>query len=126
MVNQPSTASTFPWSDLVNQKTEGTAIPVLCNPDISPCAESAQLLGTVNNNRGRWNPFLPENDMIPDGPIYYRELELKANGGRHGNGIYAFRFVTNHDLRQTFKVDRAQTDGRGKPQSSLWLAENKN
>ncbi|MCZ8096304.1 MAG: hypothetical protein O9972_00135 [Burkholderiales bacterium] len=100
---------------IVNQKTEGMAIPVLCNPDISQCPASAQLLGTVNNNRGHWNPFLPENNMIEDGPLYYKELELKANGGRHGNGIYAFRFVTNQNLQQTFKADHNRTDSTGKP-----------
>ncbi|MGK7873985.1 MAG: hypothetical protein AB4426_11935 [Xenococcaceae cyanobacterium] len=107
--SNPSTNPTPKLSDLVNKKTYGAAIPVLC-------AESAQLLGTVNNNRGRWNPFLPENNMAKDGETYYKEVELKANGGRHGNGIYAFRFVTNHDLFQTFKANHDQTDSTGKPQ----------
>lgn len=100
---------------LANQETYGSAIPVLCNPEISECSESAQLLGTVNNNRGRWNPFLPENNMISDGKTYYKEVELEANGGRQGDGIYALRFVTNHDLRQSFKADR-ETDSTGKPE----------
>lgn len=105
----------LPDSQLVNKETYGTAIPVLCNSEISPCGESTQLLGTVNNNRGRWNPFLPENNMTPDGKTYYKEVELEANGGRQGDGIYALRFVTNHDLRQTFKADR-QIDSTGKPE----------
>ena len=76
-VNADVSNQVFP-TPIVNQKTEGMAIPVLCNPDISRCPASAQLLGTVNNNRGHWNPFLPENDMIRDGPLYYKELELKS------------------------------------------------
>ena len=105
----------LPNPELVDKPTSGTAIPVLCNPDFQQCAESAQLLGTVNNNRGRWNPFLPENNMIRDGQTYHKEVELEANGGRQGDGIYALRFVTNHDLRQTFKVDR-QIDSSSKPE----------
>lgn len=103
-------------SDLVDRKTDGAAIPVLCNPDISDCAESAQLLGTVNNNRGRWNPFLPENNMIKDGPTYLKEVMLKANGGRHRNGIYAFRFMTNYSLHEMFRANHYQTNENGKPQ----------
>ncbi len=45
------------FSELINKKTYGAAIPVLPNPEISEFVASAQLLGTVNNNRGRWNPF---------------------------------------------------------------------
>ncbi|MDJ0575393.1 MAG: hypothetical protein QNJ65_09550 [Xenococcaceae cyanobacterium MO_234.B1] len=111
-----SNSDLIPNPELVNKPTGGTAIPVLCNPDFQKCDESAQLLGTVNNNRGRWNPFLPENNMAKDGKIYYKKVELKADGGRHHDGVYAFRFVTNHDLYQTFKADHNQVDSTGKPQ----------
>ncbi len=104
-----------PNPELVDQPTSGSAIPVLCNSNWQQCAESSQLLGTINNNRGRWNPFLPENNMIRDDRTYYKEVKLAADGGRQGDGIYALRFVTNHDLRQTFKVDR-QVDSMGKPE----------
>jgi len=106
----------FPNPKLVNQPTRGIAIPVLCNPDFQDCEESAQLLGTVNNNRGRWNPFLPENSMVKQGESYYKEVKLKADGGRYQDGIYAFRFVTNHDLYQTYKADHYRVDAIGKPQ----------
>ncbi|MDJ0730925.1 MAG: hypothetical protein QNJ33_13120 [Crocosphaera sp.] len=106
----------IPSPELANQPTEGMAIPVLCNPDFQQCKESAQLLGTVNNNRGHWNPFLPENNMVKKGETYYKEVELNANGGRHHDGIYALRFVVNHDLYQTFKAEHTQIDSRGKPQ----------
>ena len=107
---------TYRMADLVNKHTDGVAIPVLCNPELAKCPQSAQLLGTVNNNRGRWNSFLPENNMIPDGNSYYKQILLKTNGGRHGNGIYAFRFVTNHNLYETCKANHNQLDLNGKPQ----------
>jgi hypothetical protein len=82
----------------------------------SELSGTAQLLGTVNNRRGRWNPFLPENNMEKAGARYSKQLELRAQGGRHGDGVYAFRFVTNHNLRQTYKADHQDTDDQGKPQ----------
>lgn len=109
-------AVSFPNPELVNQPTGGTAIPILCNPDFQECEESAQLLGTVNNNRGRWNPFLPENNMAKQGKSYYKEIQLNANGGRHHDGIYAFRFVTNHNLYQTYKANHYEVDSIGKPE----------
>lgn len=109
------TNSEFPLSQLVNKTTNGTAIPVLSNPQISQLEPSAQLLGTVNNNRGRWNPFLPENSMIREGEIYYKEVELRANGGRYRDGVYAFRFAINHNLQETYKADHYKIDSTGKP-----------
>lgn len=99
----------------MTNKTYGAAIPVLPNPEISEFTASAQLLGTVNNNRGRWNPFLPENDMTKDGAWYSKEVELRANGGRHRDGIYAFRFTTNHSLFESFKANHYKTNKKGKP-----------
>ncbi|MBC6417885.1 MAG: hypothetical protein GDA44_03365 [Prochloron sp. SP5CPC1] len=99
----------------MTNKTYGAAIPVLPNPEISEFTASAQLLGTVNNNRGRWNPFLPENDMTKDGAQYSKEVELRANGGRHRDGIYAFRFTTNHSLFESFKANHYKTNKKGKP-----------
>ncbi|MDJ0581600.1 hypothetical protein [Crocosphaera sp.] len=106
----------IPSPELANKPTGGIAIPVLCNPDFQECEKSVQLLGTINNNRGRWNPFLPENNMIKDGDSYYKQVELKADGGRHHDGIYALRFVKNHDLYKTFKADHTQLTNSGKPQ----------
>ncbi|ACK69845.1 conserved hypothetical protein [Gloeothece citriformis PCC 7424] len=111
-------------SKLVNQNTDGVAIPVLSHPENSQSEPSAQLLGTVNNNRGRWNPFLPENNMSREGENYYKEVELKAKGGRYGDGIYAFRFVTHHNLQQIYKVDPYQTDATGKPKIVTGTAAN--
>ncbi len=65
---------------------------------------SAQLVGTVRDGRARWNPFLAGNDMAgqPDG-TFAATVRLSATGGRNGDGIYAARFFTNHELRQVFK-----------------------
>jgi hypothetical protein len=110
------TKALLPHPEFIDQTTKGAAIPILCNPDLQDCKENVQLLGTINNNRGRWNPFLPENNMVKDGKTYYKEVELKANGGRHHDGVYAFRFVVNHDLYETVKANHNQVDSMGKPQ----------
>ena len=67
-------------------------------------AGSAQLIGTVHQTRNAWNPFAAANDMqaASDGS-FFRDLELRVDGGRNGDGIYAMRFVTDRELRQTFK-----------------------
>ena len=67
-------------------------------------AGSAQLLGTVHDTRSAWNPFAAANDMMAasDGS-FVRELELRVDGGRNRDGIYAMRLVTDRELRQTFK-----------------------
>lgn len=105
----------LPIANLLDKETHGTAIPVLGNPEFSTCGPSAQLLGTVNDNRGRWNPFLPENDMSQEGGRYVKEVTLRRNGGRHRDGIYAFRFTAGHSLLNTFKADHSRTDSGGKP-----------
>jgi len=69
---------------------------------------NAQIVGTVHDTRGRWNPFLPENDMILDENkgLYSRVFYLSPKGGRNADGIYAIRFFTNHDINQVFKQQK--------------------
>src|SRR5579872_1954621 len=64
----------------------------------APPPASVQLLGTVHDTRGRWNPFLADNDMAPQGQSgdYLWQGWLAADGGRNGDGIYAIRFTTDH------------------------------
>jgi hypothetical protein len=96
------------------QATHGTAVPVLRRT----VEASAQLLGTMWNRRGRWNPFLPENCMDRQGSdraIFFKEVYLTRHGGRHGDGVYALRFCLNHDLRGTLKADHQALDGDGRP-----------
>ena len=96
---------------LAGQPTHGAAVPVL-DPAAGP---SVQLLGTVHCRRGRWNPFLPENAMRPDGGAWVADVDLRAAGGRHGDGIYAFRFTCDHVLTRVFKADMSRLDAEGKP-----------
>ena len=67
-------------------------------------AGSAQLVGTVHDTRTAWNPFAEANDMHAekDGS-FIRELDLRTDGGRNRDGIYAMRFFTNRELRQVYK-----------------------
>lgn len=73
----------------------------------TPLPASVQLLGTVHDTRGRWNPFLSDNDMAPQGEngVYLWQGWLAADGGRNGDGIYAVRFATDHRLDGTCKAD---------------------
>ena len=103
----------IPITEHVNKLTRGVSIPLLDDDEL---LTTAQLLGTVSNDRGRWNPFVPDNNMTKESDGFYKEVELRANGGRHGDGVYAFRFVTNHDLRQMHKANHQQVDADGKPQ----------
>lgn len=81
-------------------------------PPAAPGEGTAQLLGTVHDTRGRWNPFLAENDMTPD-PAggFFRDVALSAAGGRNGDGVYAIRFSTGHGLEGAFKADPAAPEG---------------
>ena len=67
-------------------------------------AGSAQLVGTVHETRTAWNPFAAANDMqaANDGG-FVRELDLRVDGGRNRDGIYAMRFFVDHELRQVYK-----------------------
>ncbi|MFQ6537720.1 MULTISPECIES: hypothetical protein [Aphanothece] len=67
--------------------------------------ESLSILGTVHSHRNRWNPFCQANDMIWDGHRgeWWQTFFLHPRGGRHGNGIYNFRFVGNHNPSRVFK-----------------------
>lgn len=64
----------------------------------------AQLVGTVHDTRTAWNPFSPDNAMLPetDG-AFAREVTLRADGGRNRDGVYAMRFFADRELRRVFK-----------------------
>src|SRR5690606_12543592 len=106
-----STRSSFPVHD-VNAKTYGVTVPVLRSDDSE---RTAQLLGTVHTRRGRWNPFLPDNDMRPSEHGFSATVSLSGRGGRHGDGIYSLRFGVDHDLRKSWKFDLSTLDTAGKP-----------
>lgn len=114
-INTAAQYTPIPWGQFLNKPTQGISMPVLCNAYISDCNASVQILGTVNNNRGRWNPFLPENDMEFDGQVYSKEFTLNTTGGRHHDGVYALRFVNNHSLLELVKADLLEVDATGKP-----------
>jgi ankyrin repeat protein len=98
-------------AERIGKPTRGAASPVLAD-DLPP---SVQLLGTVHARRGRWNPFLPDNDMVREGDTYVAQVSLKRFGGRHGDGVYAFRFTTDHLLCHVVKADLARTRADGRP-----------
>jgi hypothetical protein len=82
---------------------------------LAGCARpTAQLLGTVNDTRGAWNPFLAENDMVwdPAAGEYSKTVRLSASGGRNADGVYALRFAANHTVREAYKADPAAPVGR--------------
>ena len=65
---------------------------------------TAQLLGTVHATRTAWNPFATANEMRrQDDGSFTADLTLRTDGGRNQDGIYALRFVTDRELRQTYK-----------------------
>lgn len=65
---------------------------------------TAQVVGTVMEGRGAWNPFDEQNQMQPDGRGgFQRTQRLSPKGGRNGDGIYAMRFFLNQDLRSVRK-----------------------
>jgi len=68
--------------------------------------ESVSLLGTVNHNRYRWNPFAEENEMTrtADPSKWVKWLRLSKRGGRHQDGVYNFRFAVNHNPRRLLKL----------------------
>ena len=75
---------------------------------------SAQLLGTVHDSRGAWNPFLKENDMILDADTddYVRQVPLSVHGGRNADGIYAIRFSLGRHLSGVHKADQNDPEHR--------------
>ncbi|GAA5218273.1 hypothetical protein ACFSJ3_15460 [Corallincola platygyrae] len=76
--------------------------------EISPQLASAQLVGTVHNYRDRWNPYSELNNMTridASGDQFTATYTLSPEGGRAGDGIYAIRFFTEHELDQVYKHD---------------------
>ena len=81
---------------------------ILAGCSSGPAApRDAQVLGTVHDSRGRWNPFLADNDMSldPANGDFVRDFALSATGGRNGDGIYALRFSTGHSLDGLCRAD---------------------
>ncbi len=71
---------------------------------VAGATETAQLVGTVRENRSRWNPFSPDNSMEANGKGSFKTtLRLSKTGGRNSDGIYALRFFADQDLRKVFK-----------------------
>lgn len=84
-----------------------------CAQTSAPGSYSAQILGTVHDERGRWNLFLERNNMDfdPESGGFVRAFKLATTGGRNGDGIYAIRFTTNHDLSEVYKRSAANRNG---------------
>lgn len=95
------------------QHTAGTAIPVL--REASEAYETVQVLGTVHTRRGRFNPFLPENNLAKRAGRFVGSFALSRQGGRHGDGVYAVRFVADHDPTKVFKFDHQRLGEGGWP-----------
>lgn len=67
-------------------------------------AASAQLIGSVRDARTAWNPFAAVNDMRRQGDgTFVADLALRTDGGRNRDGVFVMRFVTERELRETFK-----------------------
>jgi len=72
-----------------------------------PTASTAQLVGTVRNERWCWNPFWDGNNMAPDPAGGFTSiLPLSKTGGRNQDGIYAIRFFTDQKLRNVYKKSK--------------------
>ncbi|TCI03999.1 hypothetical protein EZV61_07335 [Corallincola luteus] len=74
--------------------------------EISPQFSSAQLVGTLHDYRDRWNPFSEQNNMTrvhASGDLFTATYSLSPTGGRAGDGVYAIRFFTDHELSQVYK-----------------------
>ena len=68
---------------------------------------SLSVLGTLHHHRWRWNPFETQNELTWNAALncWTRTFFLSPTGGRHGDGVYVFRFVVNHNPRRVLKAD---------------------
>jgi len=68
---------------------------------------SLSVLGTLHHHRWRWNPFDTQNELTWNADLncWTRTFFLSPTGGRHGDGVYVFRFVVNHNPRRVLKAD---------------------
>lgn len=69
--------------------------------------QSLSVLGTLHHHRWRWNPFDTQNELTWNDALncWTRTFFLTPTGGRHGDGVYVFRFVVNHNPRRVLKAD---------------------
>ena len=73
--------------------------------------QNAQVVGTIHNTRGQWNPFLDDNNMectAKKGEFEF-VAHLSTEGGRNADGIYALRFYVNHDIDRCFRFTPSKT-----------------
>jgi hypothetical protein len=85
-----------------------TVFPLYRSDDVfSDKVQALSVLGTLHNHRWRWNPFDAHNDLTWNADLnsWMRTFFLSPTGGRHGDGIYVFRFVVNHNPRRVLKAD---------------------
>jgi len=69
--------------------------------------QALSVLGTLHHHRWRWNPFDRHNELTWNSTLncWTRTFFLSPTGGRHGDGVYVFRFVVNHNPRRVLKAD---------------------
>ena len=85
-----------------------TVFPLYRSDEVfSDKVQALSVLGTLHNHRWRWNPFDAHNDLTWNADLnsWMRTFFLSPTGGRHGDGIYVFRFVVNHNPRRVLKAD---------------------
>jgi hypothetical protein len=85
-----------------------TVFPVHRSDDLfSTGIQTLSVLGTLHHHRWRWNPFDTQNELTWNPALngWTRTFFLSPTGGRHGDGVYVFRFVVNHNPRRVLKAD---------------------
>ena len=85
-----------------------TVFPVHRSDELfSAAVQSLSVLGTLHHHRWRWNPFDTQNELTWNESLnsWTRTFFLTPKGGRHGDGVYVFRFVINHNPRRVLKAD---------------------
>lgn len=85
-----------------------TVFPVHRSDELfSAAVQSLSVLGTLHHHRWRWNPFDTQNELTWNDALncWTRTFFLTPTGGRHGDGVYVFRFVVNHNPRRVLKAD---------------------
>lgn len=85
-----------------------TVFPVHRSDELfSDGVHALSVLGTLHHHRWRWNPFDAHNELTWNADLnsWTRTFFLSPTGGRHGDGVYVFRFVVNHNPRRVLKAD---------------------